>query len=149
MHINTSKWVSDFYISLKVHDLEIEDSDIPRNPHNFEHGTLWKTCSNKMTLPACSLLLFGLVPAKCRIQFGWNEGPIKPIQLCWIESPRVKSQTVCPFYDLTLPLLETCLLRSFYRRSAIYQESFAVDLFPNEIELHFWTQINCFITLFI
>lgn len=62
---------------------------------------------------------------------------MKPIQLCWIESPRAKSQTVYPFYDLTLPLLETCLLRSFYHLSAICQESFAVDPFPTETELHF------------
>lgn len=139
-----------FYISLKVHNLEIENfSDIPRNPHSFEHRSLWRMCNNKKTLPACSLLLFSLVPAKCLIQFGWKEGPFKPIQLCWMESPQVKSQTVYPFYDLTLPLLETCLLRSFYHLSAICQESFAVGLFPNEIELHFWTQTNCFITLFI
>ena len=81
-------------------------------------------------------------------QPGWKEGPVKPVQLCWMQSPQAKSQTVCPFYDLTLPLLETCLLRSFYHLSAICQR-FAADLFPNEIELHFWTQRSCSITLFI
>lgn len=47
-------------------------------------------------------------------------------------------QTVYPFYDLTVPLLESCLFRALYHLSAICQESFAVDHFPNEIELHFF-----------
>ena len=61
---------------------------------------------------------------------------MKLIQLCWIQSPLVKRQTVYPFYDLTLPLLHL-FTQVFYRLSAICQKSFAVDLFPNETELHF------------
>ena len=108
----------------KVHNLEIKDSsNIPRNPHNFEHwGSLRDVyLQNDFTSLYSATFLLG----SNKFPTVWMKRTLWSGYSCAGLSPRKwKRQMVSSLPDLSLPLLLTCFLRSFYHLSAICQEKF-------------------------